>query len=212
MARLTRLYMTDHHPLGLAIQPVFNPPHCLLIQPILHQLLYEDLMGDTVESLTEVQVDNIHCSPLIYQASHFIIEGYQSVPQFSKLGIIYRRCSEFLDPCGSSLYHHICSEVYQCSVLRPDLYNILINDVEEVMDLSSLQMTPDWGHQSIHSARDARQIDLDTLEEWADRNFMKFDQDKCKALCLGRKKPFAVIQAGYCQGGESSVERTRRTW
>ncbi|KAK4806786.1 hypothetical protein QYF61_005582 [Mycteria americana] len=30
----TALCATDHHPLGPAIQPIFNPPHCLLIQPI----------------------------------------------------------------------------------------------------------------------------------------------------------------------------------
>lgn len=138
--------------------------------------------------------------------------GCQSVPQLSKLGIICRRCSEFLDPRGSSLYHHICSEVYQCSVLRPDLYNIFINDLEEVMDSSSLQMTPDWGAPvDTLKGRAARQIDLDRLEERADRNLMKFDQDKCKALHLGKRKPFAVIQAGYCQVGESSVGRTRRT-
>ncbi|KAK4832711.1 hypothetical protein QYF61_025172 [Mycteria americana] len=36
----------------------------------------EDLMGDSVKGLTEVQVDMTHCSPLIYWASHFIVEGY----------------------------------------------------------------------------------------------------------------------------------------
>ena len=70
----TRLPAIDHHPLGLAVEPVFNPPHCLLIQPILHQLLYE---ADSAKSPTDVKVDNIHCSPIVYQASHFIIEGYQ---------------------------------------------------------------------------------------------------------------------------------------
>lgn len=30
------------------------------------QLLYEDLTGDNVENLSEVQIDNIHCSPLVY--------------------------------------------------------------------------------------------------------------------------------------------------
>ncbi|KAK4811173.1 hypothetical protein QYF61_019804 [Mycteria americana] len=55
----------------------FNPSHRLLIQPIHQQLLYEDLIGDSVKGLTEVQVYNILCSPLIYQASHFIIEVYQ---------------------------------------------------------------------------------------------------------------------------------------
>lgn len=39
----TRLHSTDHHPLGLAIEPVFNPPRCLLIQTITDQLLYEIL-------------------------------------------------------------------------------------------------------------------------------------------------------------------------
>ncbi|KAK4811055.1 hypothetical protein QYF61_016341 [Mycteria americana] len=41
-------------------------------------------MGDSVESLPEVYVDNIHCSPLIYQASHFIIEVFQD-PQLHHL-------------------------------------------------------------------------------------------------------------------------------
>lgn len=34
----------DYHTLNFSAQTVFNPPHYLLIQPILHQLLYEDLM------------------------------------------------------------------------------------------------------------------------------------------------------------------------
>lgn len=47
---------------------VFNPFH-LLIQPVLHQLLYQDVMGDKIESLAEIRVDNIHGCPLTYQAS-----------------------------------------------------------------------------------------------------------------------------------------------
>lgn len=34
-------------------------------------------MGDGVKSLPEVQVDNVHCSPHICQASHFVTEGGQ---------------------------------------------------------------------------------------------------------------------------------------
>ena len=34
-------------------------------------------MGDCVESLAEVKVDNIHGSPFVYPASHVIIESYQ---------------------------------------------------------------------------------------------------------------------------------------
>ena len=72
----TRPCATDHHPLGPAFQPVFNPPHRLLIQPTYQQFIYEDLMEDSVKGLPEVQTDNIYCSPLVYQASHFILEVY----------------------------------------------------------------------------------------------------------------------------------------
>lgn len=47
------------------------------MQPILHELLCADLMRDDAKSLTKVQVDTTHCSPLIYQASQHILEGDQ---------------------------------------------------------------------------------------------------------------------------------------
>ena len=71
----TRLHATYHHSLDGVIQPAFNLFHCPLMQPVLHQLTYEDLTGSSVKSLTEVKVDNIHCFPLIHQASDFIIDG-----------------------------------------------------------------------------------------------------------------------------------------
>jgi len=40
-------------------------------------IMYEDPVRDSVKGPTEVQLDNIHCSPLMYQASHFITEAYQ---------------------------------------------------------------------------------------------------------------------------------------
>ncbi|GAB0201489.1 dynactin subunit 2-like [Grus japonensis] len=43
------------------------------------QLLLEDLMEDGVKGFPEVQADNTHCSLLVYQASHFIVEVYQSM-------------------------------------------------------------------------------------------------------------------------------------
>jgi len=72
------------------------------------------------------------------------------------------------------LHHRIFSEVYQCPVLRCDLYNILINDLEKAMGSSTLQMTPDWGAPvNTLKGRAAKQMHLDRLEEWADRNLMK---------------------------------------
>lgn len=62
-----RPFSTHQHPLSSAIQTIFSPPHCLLIQHILHELLHEVLMRGSVENLTEAKVDNIHFSTLIYQ-------------------------------------------------------------------------------------------------------------------------------------------------
>lgn len=42
----------------------------LLLQPMLHQLFCDNLMGGSAKSFPEVKVDNIHCSGLIYKVSH----------------------------------------------------------------------------------------------------------------------------------------------
>ncbi|KAJ7397362.1 hypothetical protein BTVI_136460 [Pitangus sulphuratus] len=61
--------------IGSAIHSVLNPPHCPLIQPTFPEFSCEDIMGNSVKSLAEIQVDNIHCSPLIYPASYPTVEG-----------------------------------------------------------------------------------------------------------------------------------------
>ena len=43
-------------------------------------------MGDGAKDYTEVQVNNIHCSPLIYQASHFMVWVYQAGQAWVPLG------------------------------------------------------------------------------------------------------------------------------
>lgn len=70
------LSVTDHHALSLAIQAVINSPLCVLIQSIQQHLLCKDFMGDCVKGLPEVQADT-HYSPIVYQASHFIVEIQQ---------------------------------------------------------------------------------------------------------------------------------------
>lgn len=67
----TGLQATDHNLLGSAVQLVFSTPHWMP-----QQLFCEDLVGESDENHV-VQVDNIHCFPLIYQARHFIADIYQ---------------------------------------------------------------------------------------------------------------------------------------
>ena len=43
-------------------------------------------MGDSVESLAEVEVDNIHGSPFVYPASHGIVGSYQIGQAWFPLG------------------------------------------------------------------------------------------------------------------------------
>lgn len=37
----------------------------------------ENLMGDSIKDLFEVQLDNLHCSSLSYQSSHLIVEDHR---------------------------------------------------------------------------------------------------------------------------------------
>ena len=75
---------TDHHSLGLATQPVFHAPPCLLQQPALPQLLQEDLMGHRVASLA-----GAHSGPGDRAASKATVQTAQhagsSAPQASFL-------------------------------------------------------------------------------------------------------------------------------
>ena len=51
------------------------------------------------------------------------------------------------------------------------------------------------------------QEDLDRLEEWANKNLMKFNKDKCKVSHLGKHNPGVRHRLGSTQLGSSSVER-----
>lgn len=46
------------------------------MSPVFHQFPYEDVIGDSTESLNTVEINNIHCSPLLNKAHQLITEGY----------------------------------------------------------------------------------------------------------------------------------------
>lgn len=49
--------------LGLAVQPIFSSPHCLCIQPVLHQFVFAGVTGDSVQNMLKDKINYIHSSP-----------------------------------------------------------------------------------------------------------------------------------------------------
>lgn len=77
------LCATHQNPLNLAVQPVFSPHHCPLIQLVVHQLIYGAFMRDCFESLAKIKVNNICCS--LFIRCHFIAGGYRWLGTISPL-------------------------------------------------------------------------------------------------------------------------------
>lgn len=63
-----------------------------------HEIFYEDLVGDRVKSSSDVRVESIYCSRLIYQATQFIADY-----QVSQIGILL--CESMLITPNCLLVH-----------------------------------------------------------------------------------------------------------
>ncbi|GAB0182615.1 mitochondrial enolase superfamily member 1 [Grus japonensis] len=62
------------------------------------------------------------------------------------------------------------------------------------------------GEVDTSEGRATLQEDLDRLEEWANKNLMKFNKDKCKVLHLGKHDPGVQHRLGFTWLKSSSVE------
>ena len=109
-----------------------------------------------------------------------------------------------------SNWQSVTSGVPQGSILGQTLFNIFVSDLDDGIKSTLVKFadgTKLSGEADTSEGRATLQEDLDRLEEWANKNLMKFNKDKCKVLHLGKHNPGVEHRLGSTRLGSSSVER-----
>ncbi|PKU37934.1 rna-directed dna polymerase from mobile element jockey-like [Limosa lapponica baueri] len=110
--------------------------------------------------------------------------------------------------CSFSKWQPVTTGVLQRLVLGPTLFNIFKSDLDDGIKhtLTNADDTKLSGEMDTLEGRATLQEDLDRLEEWAKKDFMKFNKDNCKFLHPGKQNPGVQHRLGSTRLGSGSVE------
>ncbi|KAK4807417.1 hypothetical protein QYF61_001180 [Mycteria americana] len=106
-----------------------------------------------------------------------------------------------------SSWQPVTSGVPQGSILSPTLFDIFINDLDDGIKCTLMKFADDTKVSGEVDTSEGRATLQEDLEEWASKNLMKFNKDKCKVLHLGKHNPGGQHRLGSTRLGSSSVER-----
>lgn len=93
---------------------------------------------------------------------------------------------------SESSWTPVTNGIHQVSMLRPVLFNVFINDLDDEAECTFRNIA---GNTKLGEVADmpescaASKRDLDRLKKWARRNFIKFNKENCKVLHLGMTRP-----------------------
>ncbi|GAB0182370.1 mitochondrial enolase superfamily member 1 [Grus japonensis] len=128
----------------------------------------------------------------------------------SKVARIMQQSRKVMVNSSFSIWQPVTSEVPQGSILDPMLFNTFIKDLDDGIKCTLMKFADDTklsGEVDTLEGRATLQEDLDRLEEWANKNLMKFNKDKCKVLHVGKHNPAVQHRLGSTWLESSSVER-----